>query len=127
MNCQMQWAHSLHVKICILYICLSIEELQNVNVGLQPVHGKQWPLEVILALEKFSRPLKEDLSSMKVSCYHSREIVGHLANYAYAFKPYPNKTERFVVCEALVRHCPHLRNDVGAAVRGWKLKLLNKF
>lgn len=100
---------------------------EDVSIVVQPAHQLQWPHEVMLPFKDFSGPLQEALSSQKnLSWDHSREIIGHLANYAYSFKPYPSKRERLQICEALVQRYPYLRNDVGAGVGGWELKLLNK-
>lgn len=102
-----------------------IEDVPNVVV--LPIHLKQWPQEVMLPFQDFSGPLQETLNSTNnLSWDNKREIIGHLANYAYSFKPYPNKKERLEICESLVRKYPYLRNDVGAGIGGWELKLLNK-
>lgn len=102
-----------------------IDPVENLEV-IQS-HSKQWPHQIDLPIEKFSRGLIEDLDSEKILSWDkSRELVGHLANYAYDFKPYPNKIERLDICRALVTKYPYLKNNIGVGIGGWELKILNK-
>ena len=103
----------------------NLEEIENINIQFS--HTKQWPNPILLPFSNFSPDLLQDLHAEKtLSWDRSRELVGHLANYAYSFKPYPNKSERLDVCHALVCEYPYLRNNIGKGIGGLEIKLLNK-
>lgn len=102
-----------------------VEELQDFVV--LPPHTQKWPDFISLPTEDFSKGLLEDLHNEKqLSWDKKRELIGHLANYAYSFKPYPNKAERLDICNLLVSEFPYLKNNIGIGAGGWELKLLNK-
>lgn len=88
---------------------------------------ENWPNVIQLPIENFSKILKDALESgepLNWDC--SRELVAHMALYAYKYKTYPSKSERQQVCFALLQKFPHLKNDVGLGSGGWEMKLLNK-
>lgn len=89
--------------------------------------SKQWPSNVSLPTESFSKPLLNALSEKKdLNWTLSSELVEHLSRYIYSYKKYPSKAERTEVCNVLISSYPYLKNDVGIGTGGWEVKILNK-
>ncbi|KAG8179139.1 hypothetical protein JTE90_015329 [Oedothorax gibbosus] len=111
---------------------LQSEPIQSTqdSVDILPVVSlrcKQWPTVHDSLFDNFSKTLLDALSNRRILSYDERrELVGHLATYAYQFKPYPNKSERIEVCQELASRYPHLRNGIGGGIDGLEIKMLNK-
>lgn len=106
-------------------------EISNVSGAdievLLDLKVKQWPAVINLPTEDFSKELLDNLNNKKIlNWMHSSELSTHLANYAYQYKKYPNKSERLQICNALISKFPYLQNDIGAGTGGWEIRLLNK-
>lgn len=87
----------------------------------------QWPEFINILTQDFSKELLNALDNQKsLNWVQSSELTTHLANYAYQYKKYPNKSERLQICTALINKFPYLKNDIGSGTGGWEIRILNK-
>lgn len=70
----------------------------------------QWPEFINILTEDFSKELLNALDNQKsLNWVQSSELTTHLANYAYQYKKYPNKSERLQICTAVIHKFPYLK------------------
>lgn len=96
------------VTCSVTFSDLPVEKEDNptLETHFLSLRMKQWRMQC-LPFEDFSKPIKDELSEQKPLSYdHSRELTGLLANYAYGYKPYPNRAKRLEVCEAVASRYP---------------------
>lgn len=103
---------------------------QNGNLAVEIVlnlKNKSWPTKIVIPFGDFSKPLKVALDQKKELNWElSKELIGHLANYAYQYHKYPSKLQRQQICLSLVESFPHLKNDFGLGIESFEIKLNNK-